>query len=77
MSQVEPTTYKEAISYSKTKELMVAMNKEMESFQKNQTWRFSWATLSSGCKWVFKKKFGASTEEVVCNNVRLVAKGSS
>ena len=31
----EPTTYKEAISCSKTKVLTMTMNEEMESLQKN------------------------------------------
>jgi len=32
------STYQEAISYSEVEEWRMAMNKEMESLKKNQTW---------------------------------------
>ena len=56
----------------------MAMNEEMESLQKNQTWDL--VELPKGrritrCKWIFKKKFGLSTEEVICYKAHLVAKG--
>ena len=54
------------------------MNEEMESLQKNQTWdlvELPEHRRVVGCKWIFKKKFGSSTKEVIHYKARLVAKG--
>ena len=52
----------------------------MESLQKNQTWDLVEQPKGRqvvGCKWIFKKKYGSSTEEVVRYRACLVAKGYS
>ena len=58
----------------------MVMNEEMQSLQKNQTWDLVEPPNDRrvvGCKWIFKKKFGLSTEEVAHYKARLVAKGYS
>ena len=54
------------------------MEEEMQSFQKNQTWKL--ASLPKGkkaigCKWVYAKKDGFPHRDNVCYKARLVAKG--
>ena len=73
----KPTTYQEAISCFKAKEWMMAMNEEMESLQKNQTQDLIELPEDRrvvGCKSIFKKKFGSSTNKVILYKVRMVAK---
>ena len=56
------------------------MNEEMDSFQKNQTWDLVELLEGKrvvGCKWVFKKKFGLSSAEVIKYKACLVVKGYS
>jgi len=58
---VEPSTYTEAISYPSSPKWILAMQEEMKSFQKNQTWKL--CELPNGrraltAKWIYKKKEG-------------------
>ena len=76
----KPTTYQEVISCSETKQWAMAINEDMESLQKNQTWDLvdlPEGRQVVGCKWIFKKKSGSSTKEVICYKACLVAKGYS
>ena len=56
----------------------MVMNEEMESLQKNQTCDLVKPYEGRqvvGCKWIFKKKSGSFTEEVIHFKACLVAKG--
>ena len=70
----EPTSIREAITCVESDKWIVAMNKEMESLQKNETWdlvKLPEGRRTVGCKWIYKKKvrhtnsmsseFGSST----------------
>ena len=55
-----------------------AMNEEMQSLYKNDTWELT--KLLKGkkaidCKWVYAKKQGSLQEDAVRYKARLVAKG--
>nr|GFB17973.1 retrovirus-related Pol polyprotein from transposon TNT 1-94 [Tanacetum cinerariifolium] len=54
-------TYKEAVASKDAENWIIAMNEEMQSFEKNKTWDL--VTLPKGvkpvgCKWVLKRKEG-------------------
>jgi len=73
-----PTTYNEAVQSSENEKWRKAMNEEMQSLQKNVTWRL--ASLPKGkkaigCKWVYAKKDGFPDKNDVRYKARLVAKG--
>ena len=58
----------------------MAMNEDMKSLQKNQTWdliELSTSRQVVGYKWIFKKKSGSSTKEVLRYKACMVAKGYS
>lgn len=71
------TTQQEAISYFEAEEWAMAMNEEMGSLQKNQTWELvelpEGKTLV-GCNQIFKKKYMLSSNKVIKYKARLVAK---
>jgi hypothetical protein len=70
----EPTNYKEAVVYQ---EWIDAMDKEMQSILKNETWelvKLPTGKRPIGLKWVYKLKRN-SEGEVVKHKARLVAKG--
>jgi len=70
----EPTSYKEATSYAEWTE---AMNKEIQSIEKNKTWKLCQLPVGHkpiGLKWVYKLKKN-SDGEVTKHKARLVAKG--
>ena len=76
----EPLTYNEAVSGRESSEWILAMNEEMESLRKNQTWELVQLPKGKrviGCKWVYKKKEGISDVEPSKYKARLVAKGYS
>src|SRR3954469_9806611 len=74
----EPSSYREAISGSDADQWIGAMDEEIESLRKNQTWQL--VSLPEGqkvvnCKWVFKKKKGIAGVKAPRYKARLVAKG--
>ena len=80
INSFESCTYQEAISCSKVEEQKMAMDEEMESLQKNQTWDLAELLEGKrvvGSNWIFKKKYGSSIEEVIHYKARLLVKGYS
>jgi hypothetical protein len=76
----EPSTFLEVVTSSESAQLVVAMNKEIESLHKNQTWefvKFPKRVKNVGCKWIFKKNEGISGVEDAMFKARLVANGYS
>jgi len=70
----EPSSYREA---TENQDWVEAMNKEMQSIEKNRTWELVKLPAGKkpiGLKWVFKLKKN-SEGEVVKHKVKLVAKG--
>lgn len=62
MHQVEPETYEVAMRSKEKNEWIQAMNEEMKSLEKTNTWELSELPEGFkplGLKWVFKKKFNA------------------
>ena len=75
----EPSCYKEAISSKNAVYWISAMNGELNSLQHN-TWTLVKQPSGKkivGCKWIFKKKFDASSSGHLRYKARLVAKGYS
>ncbi|KAE8730408.1 BTB/POZ domain-containing protein NPY2 [Hibiscus syriacus] len=73
-----PATFNEAVQSSKHKKWRIAMNEEMQSLQKNQTWKLASLLKGKkaiGCKWVYAKKDGFPDNNNICYKARLVAKG--
>eukprot|EP00253_Pinus_taeda_P010841 PITA_10841 len=73
---IEPTNYKEA---SQFKEWRAAMNEEIESILRNDTWDLVELPKNKtpiGCKWLFKPKMNAD-KSIEKLKARLVAKGYS
>jgi hypothetical protein len=61
-------------------EWKVAMDEEMESLKKNETWKLVKLPKGKrviGCKWVYAKKEGTPTSSGIRYKARLVAKGFS
>ena len=74
----EPHTYHKAMTSRESTQWIVAMNEEIESLQKNHTWKLIEKPKNQkivGCKWVFKRKEGIPRVENAKFKVRLVAKG--
>ena len=74
----EPCTYRDAVDSKESKQWLIAMNEEIKSLQKNQTWELVQLPKGKrvvGCKWVFKRKEGISGIEPPRFKARLVAKG--
>jgi hypothetical protein len=72
-----PDTYREAMQSSECDQWKVAMDKEMHSLYKNDTWKLQELPKGKkaiGCKWVFTKKEGSQGSDVRYK-ARLVAKG--
>ena len=70
--------YKKAIKSSKIEEWKKALEDEMQSLQKNQTWELTQLPKNKnaiGCKWVYAKKKRFSNKNDVHFKARLVAKG--
>ncbi|KAH9291902.1 hypothetical protein KI387_042909 [Taxus chinensis] len=75
----EPKTVKEAFGSNERKFWKKAMEEEMESLYKNNTWdlvKLPPGRKQVGCKWVFKKKYNADGK-IEKYKARLVAKGFS
>lgn len=74
----EPKSYKEAMNSKEHEKWSLAMEEEMESLHKNQTWRLMEKPSKVklvGCKWIFKRKDGIPIIEPPKFKARLVAKG--
>lgn len=74
----EPVTFKQAIEDENSERWLVAMEEEMESLRKNQTWEVVPLPIGKhaiGCKWVYKKKEDSSKSCGTRYKARLVAKG--
>ena len=75
-----PRSYKEAVASKEGSSWLMAMNEEMQSLEKNETWDLvplPKGVKPVGCKWVFKKKEGIPGVEPARFKARLVAKGFS
>lgn len=75
---VEPRSYEEAMASHEARDWVRAVNEEMESLQKNGTWKL--VDLPKGkrtvsCKWIFKRKEGIPGVEAPRYKARLVARG--
>ncbi|KAJ4711012.1 Retrovirus-related Pol polyprotein from transposon TNT 1-94 [Melia azedarach] len=74
----EPSTYKEAVTYTESTQWLAAMGDEMESLHKNQTWELTKRLRDRKivtCKWVYKKKEGETSVEGIKYKARVVARG--
>lgn len=73
-----PSTFPEAIRSSESGKWVGAMEEEMQSLEKNKTWKLTQLPKGKvviGCKWVFAKKEGFPDKDDVRYKARLVAKG--
>ncbi|KAH9703748.1 Integrase catalytic domain-containing protein [Citrus sinensis] len=74
----EPKNYKEAIHGPYKDEWKKAMDEEIDSLKKNNTWELVKRPANSrtvGCKWIYKVKDGLTATEPRRFKARLVAKG--
>ena len=77
---VEPFSYSEAISCLNSSNWLMAMQEEMESLYKNETWEL--CDLPKGhcaltTKWIYKRKEGIPGVEHARWKARLVVRGCS
>ena len=73
-----PATYKEVIDNVEHQQWKRAMEEEMQSLHKNETWKLAQLPKGKkaiGCKWIFAKKEGFPNKNEVRFKARLVAKG--
>ncbi|KAG8479441.1 hypothetical protein CXB51_029725 [Gossypium anomalum] len=73
-----PVTYQEAMESLESDKWKSAMDEEMQSLRKNNTWELAQLPKGKraiGCKWVFAKKDGSPSKKDVRYKARLVAKG--
>ncbi|KAE8656194.1 Early-responsive to dehydration stress protein (ERD4) isoform 1 [Hibiscus syriacus] len=73
-----PATFNEAVQSSEHKNWRIAMNEEMQSIQKNQTWKLTSLPKGKkaiGCKWVYAKKDGFPDNNNIRYKARLASKG--
>ena len=74
----EPENFKQAMDSKDKWKWLSAMEDEMTSLKKNNTWVLVQRPAGKrlvGCKWIFKLKEGVSGDESVRYKARLVAKG--
>jgi len=74
----EPKNFREALESNESKDWLKAMNEEILSLEKNQTWKLVSLPKNQrvvGNKWVFKKKEGIPGVKAQRYKARLVAKG--
>ena len=77
---MEPKTYQEAINSNEADQWVKAIQEEMDSLRKNETWELVTKPKDRkvvGSKWVFKRKQGTLGNEAPRYKARLVAKGFS
>ena len=75
--EVDPTTYREALSSDKANEWLIAMKDEMQSMLDNDVWELvdlPKGYKPIGCKWAYKTKRD-NKGNVERYKARLVAKG--
>ncbi|MEF8696035.1 UNVERIFIED_CONTAM: reverse transcriptase domain-containing protein, partial [Bacillus cereus] len=75
---VDPNTFNEAMSSPDSDKWVVAMQQEMESLHKNNTWVLVPAPKGKkvvGSKWVYKKKPSTPDAAGPCYKARVVAQG--
>lgn len=75
----EPSTYSAVVSGADSEKWILAMQEEMESLHKNNTWELVKPPQGKkivGCKWIFKMK-ESSPGDGVKYKARLIAKGYS
>ena len=80
ISSVDPTNFQEAVHSQEKGSWMGAMEEEMQSLHKNQTWelvKLPKEKRAIGCKWVYKKKEVVSEKEGEKFKAHLVEKGYS
>ena len=73
-----PSTFSEAVRSTENGRWKDTMEEEMQSLQKNKTWKFTQPPKGKkaiGCKWIFAKKEGFPNKNDVRYKARLVAKG--
>jgi hypothetical protein len=73
-----PYTYKEVVQSVENAKWKKAMDEEMKSLHKNQTWdlvQLPEGKKIIGCKWVYAKKEGNPGTDNIYFKARLVAKG--
>jgi len=78
LQDLEPKNFREAFESNESKDWLKAMNEEMLSLEKNQTWKLVSLPKNQRVvvsKWVFKKKEGIPRVEIPRYKARLVAKG--
>ena len=74
----EPKNFREALESNESKDWLKAINEEMLSLEKNQTWKLVSLPKNQrvvGSKWVFKKKEWIPGVEAPRYKASLVAKG--
>lgn len=74
----EPITYTDTIKSPETEKWIVAMQDEIDSLNKNETWVFVDRPRNQklvGCKWIYKLKESPESKEPIKYKSRLVAKG--
>ena len=74
----EPKNYSEVISSDDSTKWIIAMQEEVESLLKNETWEL--VKLPEGkrvinCKWIFNRKEGILGVESTRNKARFVVRG--
>ena len=78
IDEEEPRSYKEAMQSSYKTEWQQAMNEEISSLYKNNTWELVMKPEKRkliGCKWIYRIKEGLTASEPRRFKARLVAKG--
>lgn len=76
--QIEPKTYKEAITNSEAEHWNLAIQEQIESLYKNNTWEWVVKLVNFkliGSKWIYKKKEGIPSMEKPRYKTKLVVKG--
>ena len=74
----DPKSYFEAVTSKERDRWIIAMNEEIQSLDKNKTWRPVESPSNQkvvDCKWIFKKKQETTGKDSVRFKARLVAKG--
>lgn len=74
----EPLTYAQAVASKDSEKWLEAMQDEMDSLNKNNTWQLVQKPPNQklvGCKWIYKLKQNSDSSNPIRYKARLVAKG--